>query len=183
MFCVLEIQKSPKASAEETNTTCFLVNVRDKGTDLPNNVIARTKTIDAKGCQRRCQKRDQCNFFLFFTPTHSQWYKRRECRLLNERGALEVNSEGHISGPKSCKVMADSKNDEQVASVTSLDFQMEEFINSVYDNFIQPNNMLISRTCNLNYKSINGKYNEIVKTMKKTIFNVFGIVLNVKIRF
>ena len=42
MFCVLEIQKSPKASAEETNTTCFLVNVRDKGTDLPNNVIART---------------------------------------------------------------------------------------------------------------------------------------------
>ena len=158
MFCILEIRKSPEASNEDTNTTCFLVNVRDKGTDLPNNVIARTKTIDAKGCQRRCQKRDQCNFFLFFSPTHSQWYKRRECRLLNERGALEVNSEGHISGPKDCKMMAESKNDDKVKSIDSLGFQMEDFIESVYDDFIQPNNMLISRICHQNYKSINGKY-------------------------
>ena len=157
MFCVLEIRESPVGSNEGTNTTCFLENVRDKGTDVPNNVIARTKTIDAQGCQRRCQKRDQCNFFLFFTPTHSQWYKRRECRLLKERGALEVNSEGHISGPKSCKMMSESKNDEKETSIGSLDFQKEDFIESVYDDFIQPNNMLISRTCNLNYKNINGK--------------------------
>ena len=148
--------KSPAESDEKENAECFLENVRDKGTDSSDNVITRTKTIDAKGCQRRCQKREQCNFFLFFTPTHSQWYKRRECRLLKERGALEVNSDGHVSGPKNCKVTNAGQIDENENSLVSLDFQKDAFIESAFNEFVEPNDIIISQTCLEDYRTLNG---------------------------
>ena len=150
--------KSTDVSDKASNTQCFLSNVRDKGTDLPNNVITRTKTIDAEGCQRRCQQREQCNFFLYFSPTHSQWYKRRECRLLKQRGPLEVNVEGHISGPKNCKALSDGKNNENTKPSINIDFQSDAFMESAFDNFVRPNNILLSKTCVEDYSSLNGTY-------------------------
>ena len=155
---LLGTAKSINVGDKESDAKCFLSNVRDKGTDLPNNVITRTKTIDAGGCQRRCQQREQCNFFLFFSATHSQWYKRRECRLLKQRGPLEVNVEGHISGPKNCKALSDGKNNEDTEPLINIDFQSDTFIESAYDDFIRPNNILLSKTCLEDYRSLNGKY-------------------------
>ena len=88
---------------------CYIDNARDSGTDDNESVIMKTKTVDAKICQKKCQSHKECNFFLFLTQTHPQWYKRRECRLLRKTGIL-TNHSGHISGPKYCNLSASTSN-------------------------------------------------------------------------
>ena len=128
--------------------------MRYTGTDLPESLITTTKTIDAESCQRRCKNRENCNFFLYFSPTHSQWFKRRECRLLRQRGTLQKNAEGHISGPKFCKHV--STNKDTLRSLKQ-DLQSDLFINSIYDNLVQKNNKLISKICIEDYHVPKGK--------------------------
>ena len=139
---------------ETTITPCFLLNVRYTGTDLPDSLITRTKTINAEGCQRRCQHRENCNFFLYFSPTHSQWFKRRECRLLRQRGTLQTHSEGHISGPKLCE-HGKATNDSFTSNKQEL--QSEAFIDSSYENLVQKNNKLISKICIKDYHIPKGR--------------------------
>ena len=88
---------------------CYIDNARDSGTDHNESVIMKTKTVDAKICQKKCQSHKECNFFLFLTQTHPQWYKRRECRLLRKTGILTDHS-GHISGPKFCNLSVSASN-------------------------------------------------------------------------
>ena len=63
----------------------------------------KTKTADADSCQIRCQLNKECNYFLYLTRDHPQWYKRRECRLLRSTGIL-INKDNHVSGPKYCNL-------------------------------------------------------------------------------
>ena len=93
------------AKQDHAKQACFIDNARDSETDHNESVIMRTKTVDVNICQKRCQSHKDCNFFLFLTQTHPQWYKRRECRLLRKTGIL-TNHSGHISGPKYCKLSA-----------------------------------------------------------------------------
>ena len=128
--------------------------MRYTGTDLPESLITTTKTVDAESCQRRCQNRGNCNFFLYFSPTHSQWFKRRECRLLRQRGTLQMDAEGHISGPKLCEHDT-AKNDSLTFAKQEL--QSEAFIDSGYETLVQKNNKLISKICAEDYHVPKGK--------------------------
>ena len=97
------------AKQHQVKKACFIDNARDSGTDHNESVIMKTKTVDANMCQKRCQSHKECNFFLYLTQTHPQWYKRRECRLLRKTGIL-TNHSGHISGPKYCNLSASTSN-------------------------------------------------------------------------
>ena len=95
----------PQIEEEVRNTyndSCFSKNARDSGTDVENSIVMKTKTVDAKNCQLRCQLNEECEYFLYFTRNHPQWYKRRECRLLRQTGVVQA-AEGHISGAKFCE--------------------------------------------------------------------------------
>ena len=91
------------ASNSNWKQPCFVENARDSGTDLNDSIIMKTKTVDADSCQTRCQAHDDCNYFLYLTRNHPQWYKRRECRLLRRTGIL-TNEDEHVSGPKNCNL-------------------------------------------------------------------------------
>ena len=94
---------SVDSTKDNKGSLCFVDNTRDSGTDLINSVLLKTKTVDAESCQTRCQFSEGCNYFLYLTKDHPQWYKRRECRLLSHTGTL-VNKEHHVSGPKHCNL-------------------------------------------------------------------------------
>ena len=93
--------KSAKNLNDSPNNNCFADNTRDSGTDSKNSILFKTKTVDAESCQTRCQFSEGCEYFLYLTKEHPQWYKRRECRLLRHTGIL-VNEDHHVSGPKHC---------------------------------------------------------------------------------
>ena len=97
------------AKQNQAKQACYIDNARDSETDHNESVIMKTKTVDADICQKRCQSHKDCNFFLFLTQTHPQWYKRRECRLLRKTGILTDHS-GHISGPKYCNLSVSTSN-------------------------------------------------------------------------
>ena len=77
-----------------------------------------TKTVDAESCQIRCQLNENCNFFLYLTRNHPQWFKRRECRLLRSTGIL-VNKDNHVSGPKYCNTSSSFYEDQTVNTTTT----------------------------------------------------------------
>ena len=97
------------AKQDQAKQACYIDNARDSGTDHNESVIMKTKTVDANICQKRCQSHKECNFFLFLTQNHPQWYKRKECRLLRKTGSLTDHS-GHISGPKYCNLSVSTSN-------------------------------------------------------------------------
>ena len=143
-----------------TVAPCYWQNTRNRGTDIPGSIITRTKTLDSMGCQVKCQENENCNFFLYFTRNHPQWYKRRECRLLREGGELERNLKGHISGPKFCGSLNAKKSDDLVSLKNSL--QSSEFINSTYVDLIDKNNNLVKILCPTRYRIRKGIYSFVV---------------------
>ena len=140
---------------------CFWENTRDTGTDLPNSMMRRTSTIDVEGCQRRCQSREGCNYFLYFTSNHPQWFKRRECRLFRTFfwktffEKLEINKEGHISGPKFCRPVG-TKSDS--TSFLKNEFNADKFTDFAYEKLTHDYNKLISTLCVSQFNLTNGKY-------------------------
>ena len=81
-------KKSANNLNESHSKNCFVDNTRDSGTDSKNSILMKTKTVDAESCQTRCRFSEGCNYFLYLTKEHPQWYKRRECRLLRHTGPL-----------------------------------------------------------------------------------------------
>ena len=139
-------------------TSCLLYNSRDSGSDLPNSIITRTKTNNAEGCQKRCQNVSSCNFFLYFTADHPQWYKRRECRLLRKTGTIQPNNKGHISGPKFCHSTSTQNNDNDNLNLLQNKLKYEEFITFLFANLQQSYNGLISNLCLSNFNVSTGKF-------------------------
>ena len=88
----------------------------------------------------------QYNYFLYFTRTHPQWYKWRECRLLRQTGTLKKNKKGHTSGPKFCQSLSDDNNTNLVKFINDVD-QSDEFNSSTFANLTRNFNDLITPLC------------------------------------
>ena len=126
------------------NRPCFVENARDSGTDLNDSVLLTTKTIDADKCQTRCQLKEECNYFLYLTRNHPQWYKRRECRLLHRTGLL-INNDNHVSGPKYCNISLTSDHKDSLETTV---FNMTELSNSTtHQNLTQLVDDFLSLIC------------------------------------
>ena len=136
------------AKQDHAKQACFIDNARDSETDHNESVIMRTKTVDVNICQKRCQSHKDCNFFLFLTQTHPQWYKRRECRLLRKTGIL-TNHSGHISGPKYCKLSA-STSKSNTSFITILPSSTNGLENATsHDNLAQLVDDFLNLICQL----------------------------------
>ena len=93
---------------------CFQFNTRLSGTDIGGSVIKKIKEESDLNCQESCKDHPECNFFLFFTSTHYQTWKRGECRLLRFQGQYQPNQKGHTSGPSECDKVDSQDNYDQL---------------------------------------------------------------------
>ena len=84
------------------------------GTDIGGSVVKKTKEESDLNCQESCKDHPECNFFLFFTNTHYQTWKRGECRLLRFQGQYQPNQKGHTSGPSECDKVDSQDNYDQL---------------------------------------------------------------------
>ena len=59
---------------------------------MRNGIIRKTKENTVEDCQGRCQEENDCEFFLYFTDSHYQTWKRGECRLLRYQGEYQASN-------------------------------------------------------------------------------------------
>ena len=80
---------------------CVQTDMRLTGTDVSGSRIREVYRSTDALCQAACVEEAECKYFLYFSQTHYQPWKRGACRLLR-RGGDFVPAAGHVSGPKTC---------------------------------------------------------------------------------
>ena len=131
----------------DENAECIVVDGRYSGTDMKDGKIKEVRAKSPQHCQELCKLNKECQFFIYFSTSHYQRYKHKVCRFLRFSGEMELNQNGHVSGPQICP---------------------EEFIPKIKDYFISGLNRIISSSCRID---------EEIETVRNNLVGTQGVLL------